>query len=118
MTTHQKAIALKITEHTKPENVSWFFGPHNADGRQDIMRTIHGAKLPKSKCGITALMEALYAAFPVAEWSCIAHRERLLAAEIRRALEESPHKEAPEKYENAQEVADHETAGSSFCLIG
>lgn len=64
-------------------SVAFMFGPANADLRQAIMSEIAGQKLPKAKCGITALVESLYAVFPLPrEWTCQADREDLLQEQV------------------------------------
>ena len=67
------------------------YGPAASDVRQAIMQALQGAKVPKSKCGATAVREALYARFGVAR-DCIASMDAALQVAIETAARgEVPH---------------------------
>ena len=57
-------------------------GDFNAEKRRAIMEAITGERLPKSKCGINALVPAMVAAYGVAG-DCLAARLDNLAAAIK-----------------------------------
>lgn len=93
LTTRKLAIANAVKDACRngsAGHVGWLYGPANAEHRIRIMAAIHGHKLPKAKCGINAVMAALYAVFPVHAYSCTADRERKLGDLIETAAATPP----------------------------
>ena len=74
-------LAKQISAILAGRRPGYIFGPSNAADRAAILSLLTGQKVPKSKAGITAMMQALYQTFGVSG-ACIAVRESNLALEI------------------------------------
>lgn len=53
------------------------YGPYAKNARRNILQAIRGEKVPASKCGATAVREALFERFKP-EGGCLAERESAL----------------------------------------
>lgn len=77
--------ALAATVEKFHSNFWRFSGPGAKQLRRSIIETVTGKKPLAKDCGINAMMACLYDAFPVKDWTCEAHKEKLLAEAIRKA---------------------------------
>lgn len=80
-------IAQTVAKHSRYLMPGYMTGPYNKPRRAEIIEACTGVKPKSSACGITTMMEFLYAAFPAPRAAtCMADRETMLTESISETL--------------------------------